>query len=119
MKKQIIITKTLTAQVAVSQTEMGVDYVQVMPDNPCADLVKPFHGVGYGQMLSNGSFDFTRRTRRRGKPELKLEHSSLSYSNDGIDRYVFYLPNEQRGDFGKLLLKEVLKVVDFVNKKNA
>lgn len=31
---------------------------------------------------------------------------------------VFYLPNEQRKDFGKLLLKEVMKVIKHVNKNN-
>ena len=111
-------TTTLSAQVAVSKTESGMDYVQVMPDNPRVGLLTPFHGMGYGQMLSNGTFDFMRRTRQRGKPELKLDHSSLSYCNDGIDRYVFYLPNEQRKDFGKLLLKEVMKVIKHVNKNN-
>lgn len=116
MSKSSKKTTTLSALVAVSKTESGMDYVQVMPDSPSVGLVLPFHGVGYGQMLSNGTFDFVRRTRRRGKPELKLVHSSLSYGNDGIDRYVFYLPNEQRDDFGKLLLNEVMKVINYVNK---
>ena len=45
-------TITLNAQVAVSKTETGMDYVQVMPDNPRVGLVEPFHGMGYGQMLN-------------------------------------------------------------------
>ena len=37
MKKNnnnIIKTTTLSAQVAISKTESGMDYVQVLPDNP-------------------------------------------------------------------------------------
>ena len=52
----------------VSKTESGMDYVQVLPDNPRVGLVQPFHGMGYGQMLSNGSFDFVRKKRVRRKP---------------------------------------------------
>ncbi len=108
-------TKTLSALVAVSMTETGMDYVQVMPDNPRVGLVKPFHGRGYGQMLSNGTFDFVRRPRTHGKPVLKLPHSSVSYGKDGYDRYTFVLPNEKRAEFAKLLKQESVKVIKFMN----
>ena len=61
MSKKTVKTTTLTAQVAVSKTESGMDYVQVMPDNPCVGLLKPFCGWGRGQLLSNGAFDFLRK----------------------------------------------------------
>ena len=51
MKKKSIKTTTLSALVAVSKTESGMDYVQVMPDNPRVGLVEPFHGMGYGQSV--------------------------------------------------------------------
>jgi len=114
MKKENV-TTTLSALVAVSKTETGMDYVQVMPDDPRVGLVKPFHGRGYGQMLSNGTFDFMRKQKKRGKPILKLQHSSVSYGNDGYDRYVFTLPNEQRAEFAKLLKQESLKVIKFMD----
>lgn len=117
IEKIINKTTTLSALVAVSKTESGMDYVQVMPDNPCVGKVEPFHGLGYGQMLSNGSFDFTRRSKRRGKPVLKLPHSSISYGRDGIDRYTFYLPNEQRGEFCRLLRQESAKAAKFMTDK--
>ena len=56
----------LNAEMAVSKSESGMDYVQVLPDNPRVGLVEPFHGMGYGQMLCNGSFDFIRKKRVRG-----------------------------------------------------
>ena len=110
-------TITLNAQVAVSKTETGMDYVQVMPDNPRVGLVEPFHGMGYGQMLSDGTFDFVRRKRHRRKPVLKVPHGSLSYGEDGMDRFVFVLPSEQRREFARLLRNESQLVVDYLIKE--
>lgn len=101
----------------ISKTESGMDYVQVMPDNPRVGLFKPFCGWGRGQLLSNGSFDFLRKIRIRKKPELKLKHSSLSFGHDGFDRYIFYLPSGQRYEFAKLLLKEVMQAIKFMNNR--
>ena len=100
---------------AVSKSENGMDYVQVMPDNPRVGLVEPFHGRGYGQMLSNGTFDFIRRKRKRRKSDYKQAHSSLSLNcDDGYDRWCFILPSEQREEFCKLLRKEAMRTVLFV-----
>ena len=82
-KKNSNKTTTLSAQVAISQTESGMDYVQVLPDNPSLGLVQPFRGLGYGQLLSNGSFDFTKRKRIRRKPEKKTKYGSLIRSRRG------------------------------------
>ena len=112
MKQEMTIT--LSAQVAVSNSETGVSYVQVMPDEPSAGLVKPFHGMGYGQMLTNGAFDFVRRPRKRRKPELKLPHSSVSYGEDGYDRYTLTLPSEQREMFASILMTEATVAAQFV-----
>lgn len=105
-KNSDIKTTTLNALVAVSKTETGMDYVQVMPTNPRAGLVESFHGRGYGQLLSNGTFDFVRRKRIRRKPVLKLPHSSVSYGEDGYDRFTFTLPSGQREEFCRLLRNE-------------
>ena len=110
----IIKTTTLSAQVAVSKTESGMDYVQVLPDNPRVGIVKPFSGWGKAQLLSNGVFDFIRKVRIRTKPILKLLHSSLSYGRDGYDRYVFVLPSGQRDEFAKLLARDVAKLMKFL-----
>ncbi len=117
-KKTIIKTTTLNAIVAVSKSETEMDYVQVMPENPCAGMVEPFHGTGYGQMLSNGTFDFIRRPRKRRKAVLKLPHSSVSYGQDGYDRYIFVLPSEQRDEFPCLLRQEATKAGRFVANDN-
>lgn len=114
-KTNKIKTTTLSAQVAISKTETGMDCVQVIPDDPRVGVVKPFSGMGRGQLLSSGIFDFIRKIRIRKAPVLKLKHSSLSYGQDGIDRYLFYLPNGQRREFAKLLLKEVMQLIKYLN----
>ena len=105
---------TLSAQVAVTETESGMDYVQVLPDNPCVGMVKPFCGWGRGQMLSNGSFDFLHKPRKRKKPEFKEGHLSLSFGDDGMDRVAFVLPNGQRDELRILLQRDVKKLVAYL-----
>ena len=41
-KQNNIKTTTFNAQVAVSKTESGMDYLQVLPDNPRVGIAKPF-----------------------------------------------------------------------------
>ena len=101
--KNNIKTKTFNAQVAVSKTESGMDYVQVLPDNPRVGMIEAFHGFGYGQMLSNGSFDFVRKVRHRGKPVFKVDFGSLSFCLDGNDRVIFTIPADMRADLPKIL----------------
>ena len=111
LDKQIL----LDAIVSVSNTESDMDLVQVMPTNPRKGLVKPFSGQGHGQMLSDGTFDFVRRRRIRRLPVLKLPHSSVSFGQDGYDRYVFVLPSEQRREFGGLLRDETALAAFFMD----
>lgn len=115
MKKHEIKTTTLSALMAVSKTETGMDYVQVMPTNPRTGVVTPFSGKGHGQLLSNGTFDFIRTKRIRRKPALKQPYSSLSYGEDGMDRFTFTLPSSRRAEFPSLLIKEAGKAALFVD----
>ena len=110
-------TTTLSAQVAVSKSESGMDYVQVLPDNPRVGLVAPFHGMGYGQMLSNGSFDFVRKHRVRRKPELKVDYGGLSFGADGFDRVTFVVPSEMRSELPQVLEKGTKKIVKYLKDK--
>ena len=110
-------TTTLSAQVAVSKTESGIDYVQVMPDDPRVGLVTPFSGWGRGQMLSNGSFDFIHKKRVRKKPELQGDYVSLSFCDDGRDRVTFVVPAEMRADLPKILRKGMTQVINHLKEK--
>ena len=94
MKKEAVKTVTLNAQVAVSKTETGTNYVQVLPDNPTVGQVEAFRGLGYGQMLSTGAFEFTRHKiiRSQAVTLRKMPHSSLSHCKDGTHRFTDDLP---------------------------
>ena len=113
----IIKTTTLSAQVAVSKTESGMDYVQVLPDNPRVGIVKPFSGWGKAQLLCNGVFDFIRKVRHRGKPELKVDYGSLSFSPDGNDRVVFTVPADMRADLPKVLRKGIKEIINYLKEE--
>ena len=117
MTKKISKTTTLSALVAISQAESGMDYVQVLPDNPRVGLVEPFHGLGYGQMLSNGTFDFIRKKQARSKPELKGGYFSLSFCRDGFDRVTFTVPSEMRADLPSILRKGIVRIINHLIKK--
>lgn len=118
MTKRTNKTTTLSAQVAVSKSESGMDYVQVLPDNPRVGMVQPFHGIGYGQMLSNGNFDFIRKKRSRRKPEKKTQYGSLSFGQDGYDRYIFVLPSDMRQEFPKLLMEDSKVMANYLKEQS-
>ena len=120
MKKNnnnIIKTTTFSALVAVSKTESGMDYIQVLPDNPSVGMIEAFHGFGYGQMLSNGSFDFVRKVRHRGKPVFKVDFGSLSFCLDGNDRVIFTIPADMRADMPKVLRKGIKEIINYLKKE--
>ena len=116
MKKKEINTVTIGGMMAVTKSESGLDYVQVLPDNPSVGLVKPFCAVGRGQLLSNGTFDFIRRKRRHNKPELRLKFSTLSFGADGYDRFLVMLPSEMRDELPAILEEDSAEAVKYLLK---
>ena len=110
-------TTTLSAQVAVTKTECGMNIVQALPDNPCPGQVEPFHGRGSCQMFNNGAFEFVQEKRLRGKPELKVDYDSLSFSSDGNDRVIFTVPAEIRAILPKVLRKGIKEIINYLIKK--
>ena len=117
-KQEAVQTVTLNAQVAVSKTETGTNYVQVLPDNPIVGQVEAFRGLGYGQMLSTGMFEFTRHKRARSQAVtlLKLPHSSVSRCKDGTHRFTFIVRDEELEKFCLWLALESVKASAFMRK---
>ena len=111
-------TTTLNAQVAVSKTENGLDCIQVLPDNPCFGLVESFRGYGYAQMLGNGSFEFERVKRKRGKPEMKVGYGSLSFCMDDYDRIIFTVPSELRYNLPEILKKGTSQIIKYLKENH-
>ena len=110
-------TVTLSAEVAVSQMENGMRYVQVMPVDSQVGKVVPFVANGRAQMLSNGSFDFVQRKRVRKRAEFKGNHITLSFGLDGTDRVLFTLPNGQRNELRMLLMEDVLRLTSYLEEQ--
>lgn len=117
MKKKVNKTITINGMMAVTKNESGLDYVQVLPDNPSVGLVKPFSAIGRGQLLSNGTFDFIRKKRRRNKPELRLKFSTLSYGPDGWDRFLVMTPSEMRDELPAILAEDSADAVKYLVKQ--
>ena len=118
MKQEAVKTVTLNAQVAVSKTETGTNFVQVLPDNPRVGLVEAFRGLGYGQMLSTGMFEFTRHkiARSQALTLLRLAHSSVSRCKDGTHRFTFIVKDEELEKFCLWLALESVKASAFMRK---
>ena len=117
MKKKVNKTITINGMMAVTKSESGLDYVQVLPDNPSVGLVKPFIAIGRGQMLSNGTFDFIQKKRRRNKPELRLKFSTLSYGPDGWDRFLVMTPCEMRDELPAILAEDSADAVKYLREQ--
>lgn len=116
--KESIKTTTLTAQVVVSKMETGTDHVQVMPDDPCVGLVEPFRGLGYGQMLSTGMFEFTRHRipRSQAEQELRLPHSSISKCKDATRRFTFIVHEHELSEFARWLKSEAAQAIAYAER---
>ena len=117
MDKLINKTTMIDGMIAVSESELGLRYVQFLPDNPCVGFVEAFHGFGCFQMLSNGSFDFTQKKRKRNKPEFKGCYASLSFGGDGYDRVTFVVPSDMRAELPKILRKGIHQIIAHLIKK--
>lgn len=120
-KKEAVKTVTIDAQVAISKVrETGLNHVQVLPDNPRVGLVEPFRGLGYGQLLSTGSFEFVRHRiiRSRAHTLYRQAHSTLSKCKDRTHRFTFIVHEddlrEYPGCFNRWLLTEALQAARFV-----
>lgn len=119
MKSKAVKTTTLTAQVAVTKMESGMDHVQVLPDDPRVGQVEAFRGLGYGQMLSTGSFEFTRHkiVRSQAKTLLKLPHSSISECKDSTLRFTFIVHEGDLEYFCRWLMEEAPQAAEFIQEQ--
>ena len=110
-------TVTVNGMMVVTKSELEMDYVQFLPDNPSIGQTDAFCGRGLGRLLSNGSFEFTRTKRLRHKPEFKGDYASLSFGADGNDRVTFVVPNELRAQLPTILRKGICPIIKHLQKK--
>ena len=115
--REIIKTTTMSATMSVCEMkESGTNYVQVLPDEPCAGRVKPFRGLGYGQLLSSGTFEFTRHSLPRSQAEtlLRLPHCTVSKCKDKTHRVTFIVRDGELRNFCRYLMEEIPQVLSFM-----
>ena len=119
MKRNNKLNKTVTVNgmMAVTKSDLEMDYVQFLPDNPSVGQIDAFCGRGLGRLLSNGSFEFMRTKRLRHKPEYKGSYASLSFGADGNDRVTFVVPNELRAQLPTILRKGINQIINHLQKK--
>ena len=110
-------TVTVNGMMAVTKSELEMDYVQFLPDNPSIGQTDAFCGRGLGRLLSNGSFEFTCINLLRHKPEFKGDYASLSFGADGNDRVTFVVPNELRAQLPTILRKGICPIIKHLQKK--
>ena len=117
IKREVVKTTTLSATMSVCEMkETGMNYVQVLPDEPCAGLVKPFRGLGWGQLLSSGTFEFTRHSLPRSQAEtlLRLPHCTVSRCKDRTHRVTFIVRDSELRSFCRYLMEEIPQVLTFM-----
>jgi len=115
--REIVKMTTLSATMSVCEmNEIGTTNVQVLPDEPCAGLVEPFRGLGWGQLLSSGTFEFTRQERIRSQAEtlLRLPHCTVSKCKDRTHRVTFIVRDGELRNFCRYLMEEIPKVLSFM-----
>ena len=117
INREIVKTTTMSATMCVSEmNETGTNHVQVLPDEPCPGLVKPFRGLGYGQLLSSGTFEFTRHSLPHSQAEtlLRLPHCTVSKCKDKTHRVTFIVKDGELRNFCRYLMEEIPKVLSFM-----
>lgn len=117
IKREVIKTTTLSATMSVCEMkETGMNYVQVLPDEPCPGLVEPFRGLGYGQLLSSGTFEFTRHSLPHSQAEtlLRLPHCTVSKCKDQTHRVTFIVKDHELQGFCRYLMEEIPQVLTFM-----
>ena len=115
----LLLTKSLKKMKKNVVKTTTPDHVQVLPDNPCVGQVEAFRGLGYGQMLSTGSFEFTRHqiVRSQAVTEMRLPHSSLSKCKDRTRRFTFIVHESDLENFSRWLMEEAPQAAEYIQEQ--
>ena len=75
--------------------------------------------MGYGQMLSTGSFEFTRHqiVRSQAVTEMRLPHSSLSKCKDRTRRFTFIVHESDLENFSRWLMEEAPQAAEYIQEQ--
>ena len=89
-------------------------YVMFCPDNPVPGVVEPFVMTGKGQLMRDGTFDFSPQPpsrRRRGTLLKKVAHGRLSATKDGAFLLTLKVFKHEGLDVEKVMGKEANEAI--------
>ena len=88
--------------------------VMFCPDNPVPGVVEPFVMTGKGQLMRDGTFDFSPQPpsrRRRGTLLKKVAHGRLSATKDGAFLLTLKVFKHEGLDVEKVMGKEANEAI--------
>ena len=89
-------------------------YVMFCPDDPVPGVVEPFVMTGKGQLMRDGTFDFSPQPpsrRRRGTLLKKVAHGRLSATKDGAFLLTLKMFKHEGLDVEKVMGKEANEAI--------
>ena len=89
-------------------------YVMFCPDDPVPGVVEPFVRTGKGQLMRDGTFDFSPQPpsrRRRGTLLKKVAHGRLSATKDGAFLLTLKVFKHEGLDVEKVMGKEANEAI--------
>ena len=89
-------------------------YVMFCPDDPVPGVVEPFVMTGKGQLMRDGTFDFSPQPpsrRRRGTLLKKVAHGRLSATKDGASLLTLKVFKHEGLDVEKVMGKEANEAI--------
>ena len=89
-------------------------YVMFCPDDPVPGVVEPFVRTGKGQLMRDGTFDFSPQPpsrRRRGTLLKKVAHGRLSATKDGAFLLTLKVFKHEGLDVENVMEKEAKEAI--------
>ena len=89
--------------------------VMFCPDNPVPGVVNPFVTKGKGQLMRDGTFDFSPlppQKRRKGTLLKKVAHGRLSVTKDGAYLLTLKVFKHEGLDAALVMAKEAMEAIE-------
>ena len=92
--------------------------VTFCPDDPVPGVVEPFVRTGKGQLMRDGTFDFSPlppQKKRRGVLLKKVAHGRLSATKDGAFLLTLKVFKHEGLNAAKVMAKEAMEAIEVIS----
>ena len=92
--------------------------VTFCPDDPVPGVVEPFVRTGKGQLMRDGTFDFSPlppQKKRRGVLLKKVAHGRLSATKDGAFLLTLKVFKHEGLNAAKVMVKEAMEAIEVIS----